>query len=192
MRTRAQSRAPAAERLVRDGKVVYVGSSNFAGGTSQPRRWALQNSADGLVEPGYVIERELSSCVTVTVGDGFEKFGVVADVLGEVGHLVDHQAPDPRGEVVVADQHLLKVRVSGGPVDQMMDRHVLAEEHVAVAVGQVEVANVFGRGRSSAQTAVVAFSAARRAAWGSRSWRMSEMAPSSVTSTTVAKVPRRE
>jgi hypothetical protein len=61
-----------------------------------------------LVKPGYVIERELSSCVAIAVGDRFEQGSVIADVLDQVRQLVDHQAPDPGGQVVVADQNVSK------------------------------------------------------------------------------------
>ena len=117
---------------------------------------------------------------------------VLADMLGQVGKLVDDQAPDPGGEVVVANEDVLEMGVAGGSVDELVDRHVLADEGGPIAVDHLEV---LGSGRRSPASrrawSGVAFSAARRAACGSRSWRISEMAPSSVTSTTVANVPRR-
>ena len=59
-----------------------------------------------MVKPGYVIDRELSSCVAIAAGDRLEQGSVIADVLDQVRQLVDHQAPDPGGQVVVADQNV--------------------------------------------------------------------------------------
>ena len=78
-----------------------------------------------MVKPGYVIERDLSSFVAIAVGDRFEQGSVIADVLDQVRQLVDHQAPDPGGEVVVADQNVFQVSVAAGAVDEVVDAHVL-------------------------------------------------------------------
>ena len=100
---------------------------------------ALQNSADGLVKPGYVIERELSSCVAIAVSDRFEQWRVVADVLGQVRQLVDHQAPDPCGQVVVANQNVFQMSVAAGAVDEVVDAHVLTNEVVSIPIREIQL-----------------------------------------------------
>src|SRR6478752_6543076 len=72
---------------------------------------SLENSADGSIEPYDVIGGELRRSVAMAIGDQVEQLGVVADVCGQVGQPVDHQTPDPGGQVVVADQNLLQMGV---------------------------------------------------------------------------------
>ena len=78
-----------------------------------------------MVKPGYVIERELSSCVAIAVGDRFEERSVIADVLDQVRQLVDHHAPDPGSQIVVADQNVFQMSVAASAIDELVDVHVL-------------------------------------------------------------------
>ena len=79
-------------------------------------------------------------------GDRLEQGGVFPDVLAEIREPLDHQAPDPGGEIVVADQHVLQVRIAGGCVDQAMDGHVLGQEGLGVVRGDVQSPDVPGLG----------------------------------------------
>ena len=67
-----------------------------------------EDGADGGLEVGDVGEREAGGLVGVAVGDGLEQHPVLAHVAGEVGQLVDDEAPDAGGEVVVADEDVLE------------------------------------------------------------------------------------
>lgn len=57
----------------------------------------LEHPSNGPLESCHVAEREPGRGVAVAPGDRLEQLGVVTDVLGQVGQLVDHQAPDPDG-----------------------------------------------------------------------------------------------
>jgi hypothetical protein len=48
----------------------------------------LEHPSNGLLEFGHVVEREVGRGVAITIGDRLEQLGVVADVLGQVRHLV--------------------------------------------------------------------------------------------------------
>src|ERR687893_123706 len=100
----------------------------FVRGTSG----GLEHPSNGPLESGHVAEREPGRGVAVAPGDRLEQLGVVTDMLGQVGQHVDHQAPDPDGQVVVANENVLQVQVAGSSVDEPVNGHVLAEEGGAV------------------------------------------------------------
>jgi hypothetical protein len=106
----------------------------------------LEHPSNGLLESGHVTESELDRDVAITIGDRLEEVGVTADVLGQVRQLVDHQASDPGGEVVVANEDVLQMRVAGGSLNESVDGHILAEEGGAVAGEELEVADLVGPG----------------------------------------------
>ena len=64
---------------------------------------------------------------------------MLADMLGQVGQPVDDQAPDPGGEIVVADEDVLEMRVAGGSVDELVDGHVFVDEGGSIAGDHLEV-----------------------------------------------------
>ena len=98
----------------------------------------LRGHPDGALETGDVSKRERGCRIAITGRDGFEQERMLADMFSKGGRLVDDQAPDPRGEVVVANEDVLEMRVAGGSVDQLMDGHVFVDEGGSIAGDHLE------------------------------------------------------
>ena len=84
----------------------------------------LEDGAHGLFEPDDVFGGQLGRQVAVAVDDRSQQPDVFGDVFGDVRQSVKEQAPDAGRVGVLADQHVLQIRVAGGLVDRGMDPYV--------------------------------------------------------------------
>jgi hypothetical protein len=73
---------------------------------------------------------------------------VFGDVLGHVRQPVEEQAPDAGGVGVLADKHVLQIRVAGCLVDGGVHPHVEAQQRARVIAG-VELRDLVGRDSAS-------------------------------------------
>jgi hypothetical protein len=84
----------------------------------------LDDRADGPVELDDVLPGDLGGLPGVAVGQRLEQFAVLRDVRRHARQPVQEQAPDAGGQVAVADQGVLEVRVVRRGVDGAVDPHV--------------------------------------------------------------------
>lgn len=88
----------------------------------------LQDCPDQILEVGDVLCGQPCSCFGVPLRDAFEKLNMLGDMLRHRRELFQHQAPNPRCQVVIPNQDIFKVPASSGPVDHPVDPHVQAHE----------------------------------------------------------------
>ena len=94
--------------------------------------------ADGPFEPGHVVAADRLGLLGAARGDRAQQPGVLADVPVDAGEAVEEQAVDAGGQVVVAHQGVLQVRVARGAVDGPVHAQVPAHQLGALGRRRVE------------------------------------------------------